>query len=453
MNLKTLATDDDPGPPRAAGGSTVEVVTFGCRLNAYESEVIRRHAEEAGLAQTVIVNTCAVTGEAERQVRQTLRRLRRERPQARIVVTGCAAQIAPERYAAMPEVDAVWGNREKLAAPTFTAPAATAPRIQVGTTDALAQTPRPPLLTGFEGRVRAFVQVQQGCDHHCTFCIIPQGRGRSRSLEPQTVVAQVRRLVAGGYGEVVLSGVDIASYGDDFSAPLPLGQLVRQVLAAVPELPRLRLSSLDPAALDETLWAVLADEPRLMPHLHLSVQAGDDLILKRMRRRHDRAAVLAIADRARAVRPDVTLGADLIAGFPTEDEAQFAATLALVAEAELTWLHVFPYSPRPGTPAARMPAVPTALRRERAARLRQAGESAVAAHGAAMQGRVLPVLMETPERGRSEFYAEVVVSPPQSPGDFVPVAMTGFAEGRLRGEVMATDAAAASDLAGAFHRS
>jgi threonylcarbamoyladenosine tRNA methylthiotransferase MtaB len=387
--------------------SPPEVVTFGCRLNSFESEVIRGHAKAAGLADVVVVHTCAVTAEAERQARQAIRRTHRERPGARIVVTGCSAQIRPEAWAAMPEVARVVGNAEKLEAATWqrlAAPSGDAPRVAVADIMSLRETAHH-LVDGLEGRTRAFVQVQGGCDHRCTFCIIPYGRGPSRSLAVGEVVAQARRLVEGGYREIVLTGVDIASWGRDLPGQPTLGQLVRRLLRLVPELPRLRLSSLDPAAIDPELVELVADEPRLMPHLHLSVQAGDTLILKRMKRRHSREDVVALCRRLRDLRPEIAFGADLIAGFPTESEAMFVRTLALVEEAGLAYLHVFPYSAREGTPAARMPPVARAVRKERAARLRAAGERELARHLERQVGVRAAVLVEQGGRGRSETFA------------------------------------------------
>lgn len=349
------------------------VLTFGCRLNAVESAVIGAHLDAADRRDLIVVNTCAVTAEAERQARQAIRRARRDHPEARIVVTGCAAQIDPQAWAAMPEVDRVVGNVEKLAPETWSAPATDAPRVAVSDIMAARETAHH-LVTEFGGRARAFVQVQAGCDHRCTFCVIPFGRGPSRSVPVGEVVRQVRTLVEAGYREVVLTGVDITAYGADLPGRPPLGQLVRRLLALVPELPRLRLSSLDPVEIDEELWRLIAEEPRLMPHLHLSVQAGDDLILKRMRRRHLRRDVIVLAERARRLRPDIVFGADLIAGFPTESERAAANTRALIEEAGLTFLHVFPFSPRPSTPAARMPQLPPSVVRERAAALRELGE-------------------------------------------------------------------------------
>jgi threonylcarbamoyladenosine tRNA methylthiotransferase MtaB len=382
-----------------------EIVTFGCRLNAYESEVMKKLAGEAGLADAIIVNTCAVTAEAERQARQAVRRLRRERPRARLIVTGCAAQIDPARWAAMPEVSQVLGNAEKLKPESWRR----GERILVGDVMAARETASH-LVDGFEGRARAFVQVQQGCDHRCTFCVIPYGRGNSRSVAVGPVVEEARRLVAQGCREIVLTGVDLTAWGADLPGAPRLGQLVKRLLALVPGLARLRLSSLDPVEIDATLWRLVAEEARLMPHLHLSIQAGDDLTLKRMKRRHLRADALAACRRAREARPGIALGADLIAGFPTETEAMFQATLDLVAEAGLDYLHVFPYSPRPGTPAARMPQLAGAVIRERAARLRAAGEAALARSLAARIGSAAEVLLERDGFGRSEHWAPVRLS-------------------------------------------
>jgi len=387
--------------------SSPEIVTFGCRLNSFESEVMRGQAAAAGLSDVVIVHTCAVTAEAERQARQAIRRVRRARPTARIVVTGCSAQIDPDGYAAMPEVDRVVGNVEKLD-PTYwrglADPGAPAARVVVGDVMALRETAGH-LVDGLDGRSRAFVQVQNGCDHRCTFCIIPYGRGPSRSVPVGEVVAQTRRLVEAGYREVVLTGVDLTSYGKDLPGRPALGQLVKRLLRLIPELPRLRLSSIDPAEIDRDLCDLVAEEPRLMPHLHLSVQAGDTLILKRMKRRHSRDDVLRLCRELRGLRPDIAFGADLIAGFPTESEAMFTSTLALVEEAELTWLHVFPFSARRGTPAARMPQLPKEVRRERAARLRAAGTHAVERYLQRQLGRPAHVLVERDSNGRTEGFA------------------------------------------------
>ena len=392
---------------------TVEVLTFGCRLNAYESEAMRGLA--AGLPETVVVNTCAVTAEAERQARQAIRRAARERPGVPIVVTGCAAQIAPERWAALPGVTRVLGNAEKLR-PESWAPGAPGPeRVMVSDIMAARETAAH-LVTEFAGRARAFVQVQQGCDHRCTFCVIPYGRGPNRSVPAGAVVEQVCALAANGYQEAVLTGVDLTSYGSDLPGRPTLGSLVRRVLRLVPEMPRLRLSSLDPAAMDDALWGLIADEPRLMPHLHLSVQAGSDLVLKRMRRRHLRAEALAVVERARRLRPGLAVGADLIAGFPTETDALFEETLRFVEEAALPYLHVFPYSERPGTPAARMPAIPMPVRRERAARLRDAGRRQAERFHAAQIGEIATALVEAEGRGRTERFALARLPFPAPPG-------------------------------------
>ena len=403
------------------------VITFGCRLNAYESEVMRGHARAQGLSDAVIVNTCAVTKEAERQARQAIRRARRDHPGARIIVTGCAAQIDPAAYAAMPEVDQVVGNEEKLKAQTF-APG-DHPRVSVNDIMSVRETAGH-LIHGFQGRTRAFVQVQQGCDHRCTFCIIPYGRGNSRSVPVGEVVAQVRALVAADTAEVVLTGVDITDFGKDLPGCPTLGQLARRILTLVPELPRLRLSSVDPLELDEDVLRLLAEEPRLMPHLHLSLQSGHDLILKRMKRRHLRADAVALCRRVRGLRPDVVFGADLIAGFPTESDAMFEATLSLVDDCGLTYLHVFPYSPRPGTPAARMPQVPAGLRKARAAQLRTAGAAAFARFLAGRIGATERVLVERPGFGHSEHFAPVAGLPGQA-GEIVAAHISAAADGHL----------------------
>ncbi len=406
---------------------SVEVLTFGCRLNAYESEVIRDHA--ATLTDTVIVNTCAVTAEAERQARQAIRRAAREHPGARIVVTGCAAQIDPAAWARLPGVDRVLGNADKLKPESWMRDAPGSVSDIMAARETAAH-----LVTEFAGRARAFVQVQQGCDHRCTFCIIPFGRGPNRSVPVGAVVAQVRALVEAGYQEVVLTGVDIASYGADLPGAPPLGQLVRRLLALVPELPRLRLSSLDPAAIDDDVWRLLAEEPRLMPHLHLSLQAGSDLILKRMKRRHLRSDAAAAIARARTLRPGIAIGADLIAGFPTETEPLFRETLDFVTETDLPFLHIFPYSERPGTPAARMPAVPVALRRERAARLREAGRLGARRFLAGQVGRMVSLLTESADGGHSEHFAAVRLTTAVGPGRLMDAHVVGIAEEALLAE-------------------
>lgn len=425
------------GPAEVTGGAgEPTLVTFGCRLNAYESEVMRTHARQAGLSDVVIVNTCAVTAEAERQARQTIRRMRRERPEAKIIVTGCAAQVSPEKFAAMGEVDHVLGNDAKLTAtPWADFGTGTAERVAVNDIMSVTETAGH-LIQGMEGRARAFVQVQNGCDHRCTFCIIPFGRGNSRSVPMGEIVAQVRALVASGYNEVVLTGVDITSFGADLPGKPTLGQMTRRLLAAVPELPRLRLSSLDAVEMDEDLWRLIAEEPRLMPHLHLSLQAGDDMILKRMKRRHSRADAVAFAEKARSLRPDIVFGADIIAGFPTETEEMFQNSLRIVEECGLTWLHVFPYSPRPGTPAAKMPQVPGPIRKERAARLRAAGEAQVARYLASQVGRSVSVLVEKSGLGRNEGFAEVQVPSHYEAGTIIRAHITGIAGHQLTATVL-----------------
>jgi threonylcarbamoyladenosine tRNA methylthiotransferase MtaB len=409
---------------RTSSDSTgVEVITFGCRLNAAESEVIRREAERVGFRDTVVVNTCAVTAEAVRQARQTIRALRRERPSAKIVVTGCAAQTEPQTFAAMAEADRVLGNSEKLSAQAWARTGADfgmtdAPKALVNDIMAVTET-APHLIEAFAGRSRAFVQVQNGCDHRCTFCIIPYGRGNSRSVAMGAVVADVQRLAANGYGEVVLTGVDITSYGADLPGAPKLGALVKQILKHVPELKRLRLSSIDSVEADCDLIEAFASDARLMPHLHLSLQAGDDLILKRMKRRHLRRDAIAFCRDLRKLRPDIVFGADIIAGFPTETEAMFENSLALVEECGLTHLHVFPFSPRPGTPAARMPQLSRAVVKERAARLRERGAQALRRHLDGEVGTRRRVLVESGECGRTEHFTEVRLASPAEPGAIV----------------------------------
>jgi threonylcarbamoyladenosine tRNA methylthiotransferase MtaB len=387
---------------------SIDIVTFGCRLNAYESEVIRREAVAAGHQDAVVMNTCAVTAEAVRQAKQSIRRIRREKPGTRIVVTGCAAQTEPELFASMLEVDRVVGNEEKLDARLWQV------NEKIAVADIMTvKDMRPHAIDSIDGRARAFVQVQNGCDHRCTFCIIPFGRGNSRSLPVNDVVAQVRRLTDNGYREVVLTGVDITSYR---SGEARLGALVKRILREVPALARLRLSSIDSVEADSDLFDALADEPRLMPHLHLSLQAGDDLILKRMKRRHLRKDAIEFCAQVRRLRPDVAFGADIIAGFPTESEAMFARSLELVDECGLTQLHVFPFSPRPGTPAARMPQVERALVKERARRLREKGEAVLARYLAREVGARRRVLTESRALGRTEQFLAVQLNSAVEPG-------------------------------------
>lgn len=382
-----------------------QLVTFGCRLNTYESEVMRDLATKAGEGEAIIFNTCAVTSEAERQARQAIRKARRDNPNARIIVTGCAAQVSTAKFAEMPEIDRIIGNDLKLKPEAW---GVTPDEARVAVNDIMqVRETAQHLIEGFDGRARAFVQVQQGCDHRCTFCIIPYGRGNSRSVPAGAVVEQVRKLVENGYAEVVLTGVDVTSYGHDLPGKPTLGMLVRRVLKLVPELPRLRLSSLDPVEIDDDLWAALAEEERLMPHLHLSVQAGADLILKRMKRRHLRADAIAVAEKALRLRPDTVFGADLIAGFPTETDEHFQDSLKIVSEANLTYLHVFPYSPRPGTPAAKMPQLPGGTIKARAAELRAAGQAALTRYLDAQVGRVEEILFEEETLGRTPHFVPV----------------------------------------------
>ena len=420
----------------------VDVVSFGCRLNAHEAEVMRAEATAAGLSDTVIVNTCAVTAEAVRQARQTVRRLRRERPHARIVVTGCAAQTEPDRFGAMAEVDRVLGNHDKLdptawrttqavMAATLAGRGPGEAKIAVNDIMAVRATALH-LLEGFEGRCRAFVQVQNGCDHRCTFCIIPFGRGPSRSVPMGEIVAQIRRLTANGYREAVLTGVDLTSYGSTLPGTPSLGRLVKTILRHVPELERLRLSSIDSIEADPELRDAIARETRLMPHLHLSLQSGDDLILKRMKRRHLRADAIAFCEEIRRARPDVAFGANLIAGFPTESEAMFNRSLDLIEECGLVHLHVFPFSPRPGTAAARMPPVARELVKERARRLRQKGEDVRRRRLEGEIGNTRTVLAETAAHGRTEQFIDATLERPVVPGALVEVVVTGHDGGRLR---------------------
>ncbi|MEL7252886.1 MAG: tRNA (N(6)-L-threonylcarbamoyladenosine(37)-C(2))-methylthiotransferase MtaB [Pseudomonadota bacterium] len=408
--------------------------TMGCRLNAYETEAMKELAAEAGLEGAVVVNTCAVTAEAVRKARQEIRRLRRQNPDARLIVTGCAAQTEPETFTAMEEVDAVIGNTEKMQPETWRGMAADfigeTETCQVDDIMSVTETAGH-LIDGFGTRSRAYVQVQNGCDHRCTFCIIPYGRGNSRSVPAGVVVDQIKRLVDRGYNEVVLTGVDLTSWGADLPAGPKLGDLVMRILKLVPDLPRLRISSIDSIEVDENLLQAIATEPRLMPHLHLSLQHGDDLILKRMKRRHLRDDAIAFCEEAKRLRPEMTFGADIIAGFPTETPEMFENSMRLVDECDLTWLHVFPYSPRPGTPAARMPQVHGADIKARAARLRALGEARVAAHLEKQQGRQHRVLMESARMGRTEQFAETIFETDRPEGDIVTAQVTGARAGQL----------------------
>lgn len=400
-----------------------EIVTFGCRLNAYESEVMKSHAEKAGLEGAIVFNTCAVTSEAVRQARQAIRKARRENPHTRIIVTGCAAQVNPGEFAAMPEVDLVLGNNEKMKAESWQPALALHANEKVRVNDIMSvKETAGHLVHGFEGRTRAFVQVQNGCDHRCTFCIIPYGRGPSRSVPAGDVVAETRALVEAGYREIVLTGVDITSYGNDLPGRPSLGNLARRLLKLVPDLERLRLSSIDSIEADDELMRLIAEEERLMPHLHLSLQSGDDMILKRMKRRHARADAIRFCEDARRLRPDIVFGADFIAGFPTETDEMFDNTLRLVDECGLTWLHVFPFSPRPGTPAARMPQLDRALVKTRAERLRAKGAMRVAAHLDEGLGLTRPVLMESETLGRTHQFTPVRLADASvRPGDILDV--------------------------------
>ena len=420
---------------------SVDVVTFGCRLNAFESEVIAREAERAGLTDTIVINSCAVTNEAVAQARQSIRRLKRQRPSARIVVTGCAAQTEPGMFAGMAEVDRVVGNDDKMRGEAWRA-ARTAldaavsfgigPSEKVAVADIMAvREMAPHLLEGFQrGLPRVFVQVQNGCDHRCTFCIIPYGRGNSRSVPMGAVVAQVRALVERGHAEIVLTGVDLTSYGADLPGAPKLGLLAKQILRHVPDLKRLRISSIDQVEVDRDLLDVIADEERLMPHLHLSLQSGDDLVLKRMKRRHSRGEAIQFCTQVRRLRPDIALGADIIAGFPTESEAMFARSQDLVEECDLTFLHVFPYSSRPGTPAARMPQVAGEQVKERARRLRTTGEAALQKRLASETGATRQVLVESARQGRTEHFLPVAISG-ETPGAVLTLKMAGHDGARL----------------------
>jgi len=405
--------------------SDIEIITFGCRLNAYESEVMRKHAADAGLRAAVIVNTCAVTQESVRQARQAIRKARRGRPNAKIVVTGCAAQIDPDRFAAMTEVDHVIGNQEKMQAATFQGlGCGDTEKVKVNDIMSVRETAGH-LIEGFGAHARAYVQIQNGCDHRCTFCIIPYGRGPSRSVPAGEVVAQVRKLVEHGYAEIVLTGVDITAYGADLPGEMTLGKLVTKILKLVPELKRLRLSSIDSVEADGALLKAIAEEERLMPHLHLSLQAGDDLTLKRMKRRHSRADAVRFCEQVRSLRSDMVFGADLIAGFPTESDTMFAGSLSLIDDCRLTFLHVFPFSARPGTPAARMRQVHGSVTAERAAALRDKGVAALRRHLESAKGRQIQVLIESAGRGRAEDFTPVKIAASESQAKLVNAMVSG----------------------------
>ena len=413
--------------------SGVDVVTFGCRLNIYESEVMRHHAEDAGMKDAIIFNTCAVTKQAEREARRAIRKARRENPDAKIIVTGCAAQIDPDGFAAMSEIDQIIGNDLKLEADSWHSSATE--RMKVNDIMATRETAGH-LISGFDDHARAFVQVQNGCDHRCTFCIIPYGRGNSRSVPIGEIVKQVRLLVEKGYKEVVLTGVDVTSYGADLPGKPRLGQMMRRLLALVPELPRLRLSSLDPVEIDDDIWRLFENEPRLMPHLHLSLQAGDDMVLKRMKRRHLRDDVIAVCKKARDLRPDIVFGADIIAGFPTETEEMFENTRRIVTECDLTYLHVFPYSEREGTPAARMPQVYPPLRKERAKILRDLGNEQVRRRCEEALHTEVDVLVEKNNTGHTPHFLPVRFDENIAQGTVVRAKLIDIQNNMMTGQVI-----------------
>ncbi|MGB1360973.1 MAG: tRNA (N(6)-L-threonylcarbamoyladenosine(37)-C(2))-methylthiotransferase MtaB [Alphaproteobacteria bacterium] len=422
----------------------IEIVTFGCRLNTYESEVMKEHAQKAKLKDTIIVNTCAVTAEAERQARQAIRKLRKENPNHKIIVTGCAAQVHAEEFGKMEEVDTVIGNDEKMHGETYEK--ISNPFIghnqKVKVNDIMeVKEISPHLVSSFDGHTRAFIQVQNGCDHRCTFCIIPYGRGNSRSVGIGEIVNQVKKLVEQGYKEVVLTGVDISSYGGDLPGTPTLGQMVKRLLGMVPELPRLRISSIDCIEIDEDLFNVLATEERLMPHMHLSLQSGDTMILKRMARRHNREDIISLINRLRDVRPDITFGADIIAGFPTETEEMFENTLDIIKQCNITWVHAFPYSEREGTPAARIPnKVPMNIRKERAKKLRELSARLQNDLYQSQVGKKCSILVEKNNRGYTEHYIPVKLEQTVQEGTLVDVVITGFEKNELKGSILMEEA-------------
>jgi len=418
-----------------------EVVTFGCRLNTYESQVMKDLATQAGLNNAIIINTCAVTSEAERQARQTIRKLRRENPQAEIIVTGCGVQINPSKYADMPEVSRVIGNDEKMQATSYTKDV-DHDRILVNDIMSVRETAAH-LISGFDGKARAFVQIQNGCDHRCTFCTIPFGRGNSRSVPVGEIVNQIKVLVTNGYPEIALTGVDITAYGADLPGKPTLGQMIRRLLNLVPDLKRLRLSSLDPVEMDDDLWDLIGNEPRLLPHLHMSLQAGDDMILKRMKRRHLRDDAIGFCKKARQLRPDCIFGVDLIAGFPTETDDMFENTLNIIDDCDLTFLHVFPYSPRPGTPAARMPQVESVKIKERAATLRQKGQQAIEKHFQNMIGKTVSFLVESNDNGmlvgKTDHFAPLQVPGNQPVASVLRATITSYTSDYMIGKIIDCD--------------
>jgi threonylcarbamoyladenosine tRNA methylthiotransferase MtaB len=413
---------------------TQEVVTFGCRLNIYESEVIKNNIEQSGLFNVMVFNTCAVTKEAERQARQAIRKARRDNPEVKIIVTGCAAQISPDMFAKMPEVDKVLGNEEKLHAENYNFNE-NAPKLLVNDIMSVTETAGH-MVSSFEGRARAFIQVQNGCNHRCTFCTIPYGRGNSRSVPMGEIVAQVRKLVEMGYNEVVLSGVDVTSYGPDLPGQPTFPQMLRRLLSLVPNLKRLRLSSIDVAEIDAELFELMAYESRLMPHFHISLQAGDNMILKRMKRRHNRDQVIEFCEKLREVRPNVAFGADIIAGFPTETDEMFENTLKLISEASLQYLHIFPYSEREGTPAARMPQIEKQIRKERAALLRVEGERELQKFYQKQVGMEANIVLEKENFGRAENFVPVNIDIKGTPGDIVKLYINSFSDGELRARLI-----------------
>lgn len=424
-------SEDNKNSPRNAP----QIKTFGCRLNFYESEVMRDHASNAGLEDAIIFNTCAVTKEAERQARQAIRKARRNNPQAKIIVTGCSAQIDPQKYAQMEEVDQVIGNDLKLKSESWGGEAQHA-KILVNDIMSVKETASH-LIEGFEDKSRAFLQVQNGCDHRCTFCIIPYGRGNSRSVPMGEIAAQVRKLVEQGYNEIVFTGVDVTSYGGDLPGKPSLGQMIRRVLAMVPDLQRLRLSSLDPVEIDDDLWGLIENEPRLMPHLHLSLQAGDDMILKRMKRRHLRDDIIAVCKKARELRPDMVFGADVIAGFPTETEEMFLNSMDIIERCDITYLHIFPYSEREGTPAALIPnQVQVPIRKERAARLRALGAEQVNKLLERSIGKDFSVIVENGDVGKTETFLPVVLPGKFKTGSVIFMRSTGMLDGALLVDVI-----------------
>lgn len=427
------ALEPDMAPVQRDGNN--QIINFGCRLNIYEGELIKQNADNAGLKNALIFNSCAVTKEAERQVRQSIRKARKENPDAKIIVTGCSAQVHPQMYAKMAEVDKIIGNEEKLKPEGYQFILHGEEKALVNDIMSVKETASH-MVASFDGKARAFVQVQNGCDHRCTFCIIPFGRGNSRSVPMGEIVAQVRELVAKGYNEVVLTGVDVSDYGKDLPGAPTLGQMMKRLLALVPELPRLRLSSIDAVEVDDALWDLFANEKRLMPHIHISLQAGDDMVLKRMKRRHLREDIVAFCNKMRTVRPDVVFGADIIAGFPTETDEMFDNTLRLVDEVALTYLHVFPYSEREGTPAAKMPQVEKQVRKERAAKLREAGERQMQFYLTSQIGKTVQLVMEKPRIGRSEGFALVELDTDCEVGSLVEVEVVQVHAERLMGRIV-----------------